>query len=166
MQGSLKGIDFQKSGPNVSHLLFVDDSLIFCQADERNLVTLKRVLKLYEEASGESINFSKSAMIFSPNVHDDRGVFLSSILGVRKLNDLGHYMGLPLYFSRNKSSDLQFIVDKVWKVVQGWKNSFFSIAGKEVLIKSVGQALPAYAMSLFQLPQKLCDEISRSFARF
>lgn len=96
---------------------------------------------------------------------DDRGAFLSSILNVRKLNDLGSYLGLPS-FSKNKSNDLQFLVDKVWKVVQGWKNTFFSIASKEVLIKSIRQALPTYAMSLFQLPHKLCDEITRSFARF
>lgn len=48
-----------------------------------------------------------------------------------------------------------------------WKNdSFFSMAGKEVLIKSIGQAIPNYVMSICRFPKKLCDEITKSFARF
>lgn len=111
---------------------------------------------------GKALTF-QNQRTFSPNVNDDHDYFLSGILRIKKLNDLGHYLGLPSFFSKNKSNDLQPIVDRVWKVVQGWKNSFLSIARKEVLNKSVGQALP---MSFFQLPQKLCDEITRLFARF
>ncbi|XP_022131662.1 uncharacterized protein LOC111004787 [Momordica charantia] len=50
--------------------------------------------------------------------------------------------------------------------MQGWKRSFFSVGGKEVLIKSVGQAIPAYAMSVFRLPKGFCEEVSQMFARF
>lgn len=124
------------------------------------------MLMLYEEASSESINFNKSAMIFSPSINTDRGNYLSNLLGIKMKESLDSYLGLPAFFSRSKSKDFQYIVDKVWKVVQGWKKSLFSTAGKEVLIKSVGQALPTYAMSLFQIPSKLCEEITRNFARF
>lgn len=78
----------------------------------------------------------------------------------------GNYLGLPSSFLRSKHKDLKGIADKIWKAIQGWKRSFFSVAGKEVLIKSVGQAIPTFAMSLFQLPKKLCEEITRCFARF
>lgn len=56
--------------------------------------------------------------------------------------------------------------DKVWKSVQGWKSLFFSIAGKEILIKSVGQAISSYVMSVFKISKRICDEITKSFARF
>lgn len=64
-RGTISGIKCTPASSQVSHLLFADDCLIFCRADEINCVNLKRLLKTYEEASGESINFSKSAMLFS-----------------------------------------------------------------------------------------------------
>lgn len=42
----------------------------------------------------------------------------------------------------------------------------FLHSGKEVLIKSIGQAIPTYAMSVFRVPKSLCDDITKSFARF
>lgn len=38
-----------------------------------------------------------------------------------------------------------------------------SKAGKEVLIMAVAQSIPTYTMSVFQLPLKLCDELSAKF---
>lgn len=122
---------------HVSHLLFVDDSLILCRLDEKNYFNLRKLLNLYEAAFGESINFTKSTMIFSPNVGKETGSFLSNILGIKSKTDLGSYLGIPSSFSKNKFRDFQHILDKVWKVVQGWKSSFFLVVGKEVLIKSV-----------------------------
>lgn len=66
---------------------------------------------------------------------------------------------------QNKLKDLSYILDKVWKSVQGWKSSFFSIVGKEILIKSIGQVISSYVMSVFRFPKNLCEDITRSFAR-
>lgn len=101
------------NGPPISHLLFVDVSLIFCKACELELVFLKNMLKTYELASGESINFSKSAILFSKKVIKDRREYLSSILGVRNVNDFGKYLGVPPSFSRSKTKDLAYIIDRV-----------------------------------------------------
>ena len=38
--------------------------------------------------------------------------------------------------------------------------------GKEVLIKAVAQSIPTYAMGVFQLPLKLCDELNAWCAKF
>ena len=46
------------------------------------------------------------------------------------------------------------------------QNKRFSSGGKEVLIKAVAQAVPAFAMSVFKIPQGLCDDIERAVARF
>ena len=48
----------------------------------------------------------------------------------------------------------------------GWKEKFISKAGREVLIKTVSQAIPTYSMSLFKLPKTLCDNINSSLAKY
>jgi hypothetical protein len=42
-----------------------------------------------------------------------------------------------------------------------WKGKYLSVAGKEVSIKSVAQALPIYITSVFKLPLTLCDELMK-----
>lgn len=44
--------------------------------------------------------------------------------------------------------------------VNNWKNTFLSQARKEVLLKSVVQAISTYAMSMFLIPQKTCKDIA------
>lgn len=124
------------------------------------------MLEIYENASGESINFAKSTILFSPKINEDRSAFLSDILGVKTVKDFGNYLGVPSVFTKNKSKDFSYVLKKIWKVVEGWKRSFFSVAGKEILIKSIGQAIPSYTMSVFKFTKHLCEEITRSFSRF
>ncbi|KAH9800659.1 hypothetical protein KPL71_000753 [Citrus sinensis] len=42
----------------------------------------------------------------------------------------------------------------------------FSSGGKEILIKAVAQAVPAYAISVFKLPKGLCEDIQKAIAKF
>ena len=45
-EGHIKGVAICKGAPRVSHLLFVDDSIIFCRA---SIVECERVLKVLED---------------------------------------------------------------------------------------------------------------------
>ena len=67
---------------------------------------------------------------------------------------------------RNKTQIFSFIKDRVWHRVQNWKNRFLSRAGKELLIKTVAQALPTYTMSVFCFPLQLCTDIERALNAF
>ncbi|KAK3189008.1 hypothetical protein Dsin_028569 [Dipteronia sinensis] len=50
--------------------------------------------------------------------------------------------------------------------LKGWRNKLLSVGGKEVVVKTVLQSMPAYSMNLFKLPNKLIDDIHRIFNRF
>ena len=50
--------------------------------------------------------------------------------------------------------------------VSGWKEKLLTPAGKEILIKSVAQAVPSYTMSCFLLPKKLCEELTGMIRKF
>ena len=41
-----------------------------------------------------------------------------------------------------------------------------SQAGKEILIKAIAQTIPIYTMSVFKLPNTLCDEITNMVQKF
>lgn len=40
------------------------------------------------------------------------------------------------------------------------------MGGREVLIKSILQAIPSYAMSCFKIPVNLCHELDQKHAKF
>uniref|UniRef100_A0A803NGM9 CCHC-type domain-containing protein n=1 Tax=Cannabis sativa TaxID=3483 RepID=A0A803NGM9_CANSA len=165
-EGRLRGLRFGRHGLSVSHLFFADDSLIFMDADMGSCQRFKGLLDLYSAASGQLVNFHKSEVCFGRNV--DRGVRqqLATFLGVREVEHHGKYLGLPSFVGRNKKEFLDQIKNKVWAKMKGWKSSMFSMAGKEVLIKAVVQAIPTYAMSCFRLSKKTISSIHRMAARF
>ena len=52
----IRGLKFAKDVP-ITHLLFVDDSLVFSQASVTNCKHLKEIFDLYAAASGQIFNF-------------------------------------------------------------------------------------------------------------
>ena len=53
-----------QSGPKLSHLFFVDDSLLFCRANVQECQKVLDLLTLYEQASGQKINRNKTKIFF------------------------------------------------------------------------------------------------------
>lgn len=67
---------------------------------------------------------------------------------------------------RNKGDIFCYVKDKVWAGMQSWNGKLVSRTGKEVLLKSVIQAIPSYVMRVFLLSQKLCDELEMLMNKF
>lgn len=144
---------------SVSHLFFADDSLLFCQATRKECLVLENSLNLYERASGQAINFSESGLFFSADVSDDTQAEIRNIMGVTNQLNISKYLGLPSLISKSKVEIFKYIRDRLWNRLQGWRNKKLSKTGKEVLIKTVAQAIPAYCMSTFLLTYTLLDEV-------
>lgn len=85
---------------------------------------------------------------------------------MKEVDKFKSYLGLPTLIGRGKYHTFSFLKDMVWKKMQGWKGRLLSRVGKEVLIKTVAQSIPTYAMRVFQLPRKLCSELNAMCARF
>jgi hypothetical protein len=49
IEGNLKGIRVCPGGPSMSHLLFVNDSLMLFRADRGDAQQLQSILQLYED---------------------------------------------------------------------------------------------------------------------
>ena len=76
------------------------------------------------------------------------------------------YLGLPSDVGRSKSGAFKYLKDRVWKKVLGWLEQLLSVGGKEILIKSVAQAVPIFSMACFKLPKGLCDHITSMIRNF
>ena len=87
-------------------------------------------------------------------------------LGVPTLKNYEEYLDLPSMVGRNKRVSFEYLKQRVWKRLQGWEGKLLSQAGREVLIKSVIQAIPTYTMSCFKLPVTLCHEIETLVRKF
>ena len=76
------------------------------------------------------------------------------------------YLGLPSLVGRNKKNTFNSIKDKLRNKLVGWKEKLLSKAGKEVLIKVVAQAIPTYTISVFKLPDSLCEDLTSMIRNF
>ncbi|WJX78361.1 hypothetical protein P8452_61592 [Trifolium repens] len=164
--GDLHGVKICRGAPVVSHLLFADDCFLFCRSNISETTKLMEILKTYEMASGQEINLSKSEVFFSRNISRAGQEDLSNIMGVKHVLGTGPYLGLPSMVGRSKKGTFAYINDRIWKRINGWRSRPLSRAGKEVMIKSVLQAIPAYIMNIYLLPDTLINDIERMINAF
>ncbi|KAL4298226.1 hypothetical protein GQ457_12G014210 [Hibiscus cannabinus] len=165
-EGQLPGVRASKHGPPVNHLLFTDDSLVFLRNNMAEVQCLKDILLTYSVVSGQKVNFSKSTAYFSPRTPTAHRTAVHAALGVQEVDDPGIYLGVPLLIGKNKYAAFGRYRDKVDTRVSKWSNLLLSFSGREVLIKSIAEALPQYVMSCYLLPCSLVEEMSRSIRRF
>jgi len=160
------GIKVCRAAPSVNHLFFADDSLILMRARDVEATELKRVLDVYERASGQMINKDKSSVLFSPNTARTVRDQMKAALSISQERWGERYLGLPVSIGVSKKKTFAYIKQKIWCRVQGWQEKMLSKANKEILVKAVAQAIPTYAMSCFDITKTLCDELSAMVSRY
>ena len=117
-----------------------------------NLKAVQDILSLYEQASGQKFNQEKTNIFFSKAVNEETKAVISNFLLVLEVKEYEKYLGLPAVVGRNRKMCLNFIKERVWSKLQGWKEKLLSQVGRETLLKSVVQAIPTFAMGCFKLP--------------
>ena len=164
--GDLRGFSLCRNGPRISHLFFADDTLLFCRAELREVQTIQNILQKYELASGQKINSSKTTLFFGKSVSLVSKNAIKNLLGVPEIKEYECYLGLPAVVGRNRRASLNYIKERIWGKLQGWKEKLLSQTGREVFLKAVVQAIPIFAMSCFKLPVGLCNDIEAMIRKF
>ncbi|PKU80176.1 putative mitochondrial protein [Dendrobium catenatum] len=80
-KGDALGVRVSSNGPSISHLLYVDDVIIFSEATLKATKEIKKILDNFCSWIGLSINSNKSSMIFSKLVRRRRKKAINRLLG-------------------------------------------------------------------------------------
>ena len=161
-----RGLRVSYRSPWVTHLLFADDSLIFINASNPSALRLNEILRIYGEASGQSVNRDKSSVYFSTNTPDSLRQVLQATLNIHVQAFSEKYLGLPTAVGRITSGTFDHISERARGKIQGWSEKLLACASRETLLKSVVQSIPTYPMSTFLLTKKVCKSLTSPMAKY
>lgn len=161
-----KPIRLSRGGPNLSHICFADDLILFAEASVAQVHVIRRVLEAFCSASGQKLSLEKSKIFFSGNVSGDMEKEISDASGIRSSRDLGKYLGMPVLQKRMNKDMFGEVLARVSARLSGWKSCVLSMAGRLTLTKAVLSSILVHSMSSVMLPKSTLaslDKISRSF---
>lgn len=113
---------------NVSHLLYADETLIFCEANKPQVQNLNITLLIFEDLSGLHINMLK-IVIYSvnevPNLKE-----LAEILSCNTGSLPTPYLGLPLGAKFKSTRIWNGIIENFEKRLATWQMQYLSMVGR------------------------------------
>jgi hypothetical protein len=91
---------------------------------------------------------------------------VKEVLEVESMAPEEKYLGLPMPEGRMNKGKFVSLKERLTKRFTNWAEKRMSSGAKEILIKSVAQAIPTYAMRVFELPATLCEEMTQMIRYF
>lgn len=164
-QHSLSGLEMGSKGPNITHLQFVDDTLVFCKVNLEEVQTVKLLLNEFEVVSGLKINYHQT-ILCGVGVPDLELQALTQVFNCQSQKLPIKYLGMPLGASLMLKSTWKPVIDKIKSRLATWKRRYLSFGGRIVLIKSVLCSLPIFYMSIFKMPEGVIKCIEPIQANF
>ena len=84
------------------------------------------ILDAYGKCLGQQLNISKTTIFFSKSTPEELRYDINVALGVLEIRQYVKYLGLPSPVGRNKKASFNYIKERVWKKIQGWKEKLLS----------------------------------------
>ena len=95
LRGDIHGFSLSRRSPSLTHILFADDSLVFCRSNADKCQKILEVLQIYERSSGQQINKAKTTIFFSKSTSEEQKLLIKNTLGVGEFQNYETYLGLP-----------------------------------------------------------------------
>ena len=157
----LIGIKLTNNSDPIPFPSFTDDTLIFGNANDLSLHTIKNLLNKFCNISGLSINYKKSSLQVSKNISLQKAQSLAQQLNIPVTKTLEKYLGIPLISGRVNNSLFDEAITSLKKQLSKWKSNTLSQAGRSVLIQANLNSKTNYLMQSFLLPKGILDKIDQ-----
>lgn len=131
------GIKDGRKDPLISHLMLVNNLLLFDKAIESQISNMMDVLDTFCAASGQLISKEKTKIMFSSNTSVGIHRIIAAQSGFREIDDLGWYFGVSLSNKSLRNNNFQFLIGKVRAKLSHWKCNQLSFAGRVTLTKAI-----------------------------
>ncbi|KAF5201766.1 RNA-directed DNA polymerase (reverse transcriptase)-related family protein, partial [Thalictrum thalictroides] len=162
---TVKHMAYAGTCPGPTHILFVDDIVIFINGHMRGLRRLKKLLLAYQQSSGQSSNPGKSKL-FLGAMSIDKKRKIEDFFDIKEGALPERYLGVPLFKGSVKKSWIQILVDKIKKRASSWAGRMLSFQGRVVLIQSVLSSIPIHNMGIYKWPRRCLEEGEAAIRNF
>ncbi|GKU98532.1 hypothetical protein SLEP1_g11525 [Rubroshorea leprosula] len=164
-KGLLKRVEVGSKGLKLSHLQFADDTILFGEATEENVLAMKGILRAFEIVSRLKVNVNKSQLM-RISVQEEWLDKMAWLLCCKKGSMSFKYLGIPIGGTSRRIAFWKPLLETFNRKLHTWKGWFLSLGGRITLINSVLSSLPVFWMSLYLIPKGmilLLDKIHRRF---
>ncbi|XP_015084239.1 uncharacterized protein LOC107027648 [Solanum pennellii] len=161
-----QGFIMEKRGPQVNHLSFADDIILFTSGRCKTLKLLMNTLKEYEKISGQLINGDKSHFMLHSSAFNSTRGRIKRLTGFKQKQGPITYLVCPLFVGRPRNVYFSDLINKVVSRITGWQTKQLSYGGKAILSKHVLQALPIHLLSAVTPPATIIRQIQMLIADF
>ena len=151
-------------GVRISHLLFADDAILFCDDSRDQVLSIRLALSCFQAFTGLKVNVEKSEIVPVGEVGNIDA--LANILRCRVGSLPMKYLGMPLGTPYKTASVWNPILERMEKKLSYWKRLYLSKGGRLTLLKSTLSSLPTYYLSLFVIPIAVADRLERTQRNF
>ena len=136
-EGRWKPIKLSKYEPPISHMFFVDDSLLFVEATTYQIEVIMDYLDKLCDFSGQRVSRPKSSITFSTRIDVEVATRISNISKIPITNSLERHLGISSIMGRVNSGQFKHILDHMEGRLEGWKEKNLTLARRVVLAKLV-----------------------------
>lgn len=160
----ISGFSMGDRSVSVSHLQFEDDTMIFCEADIRQIGYLRCIIRCFEMDSGLNINLAKSEIFQAREVRDLKN--LVWILGCEIGTLPSSYLGMSMGTNFKSKVVWNPLIERIFGRLDMWKATVLSKGGRLTLIKSTLMSISNYLLSLFTIPVSVANKMESIFRNF
>jgi hypothetical protein len=140
--------------------IYADDVALFVKPSVCDLVTVKELLRIFSNASGLMVNYTKSlAIVIRGGVEE--GILAKHILQCELGAFPCRYLGLQLSTKELNKVHWQPILDHIIASLPAWQRGLLQRSGRLILIKSAIMARPIHQILVAEAPVWMLEEINK-----